>query len=106
MLPDVSRVVALIHHLRIDPRAGFRCSAKAWHSLALKATCDQGSMPMVTLFYDVIEPSGLKRAIVFWDDSSAEVFLGQRYEGVWQIDQERDIEIQLPQGGIAFRLPG
>ena len=34
------------------------------------------AMPMVTLFYDVIEPSGLKRAIVFRDDSSAEVFFG------------------------------
>ena len=57
--------------------------------------------------YDVVEPNGLKRAIVLWDDSSAEVFLGgKRYEGVWKIDQERDIEIQLPQGAMAFRRPG
>ena len=56
--------------------------------------------------YDVIDPNGVKRAIVLWDDSSAEVFLrGQRYEGVWAIDPERDVQIQLPQGAMAFRRP-
>ncbi|RPF83411.1 MAG: DUF2939 domain-containing protein [Synechococcus sp. TMED20] len=56
--------------------------------------------------YDVIEPNGVKRAIVLWDDSSAEVFLrGQRYEGFWEVDAERDVRIQLPQGAMAFRRP-
>ena len=56
--------------------------------------------------YDVIEPNGVKRAIVLWDDSSAEVFLrGQRYEGFWEVDAERDVQIQLPQGAMAFRRP-
>ncbi|AII43730.1 hypothetical protein KR100_10200 [Synechococcus sp. KORDI-100] len=59
------------------------------------------------LVYDVIEPSGVKRAIVLWDDSSVEVFLrGQRYEGFWEVNAERDVQIQLPQGAMAFRRPG
>lgn len=56
--------------------------------------------------YDVVEPNGLKRSIVLWDDSTVEIFLnGQRYEGVWREDPERDIQIQLPQGDMAFRRP-
>ena len=59
------------------------------------------------LVYDVIEPSGVKRAIVLWDDSSVEVYLrGQRYEGFWEVNAERDVQIQLPQETIAFRRPG
>ena len=57
--------------------------------------------------YDVIEPNGLKRAIVLWDDYSAEVFLqGQRYEGNWRLNQENNVHIELPQGSMAFRRPG
>ena len=56
--------------------------------------------------YDVIEPNSLRRAIVLWDDYSEKVLLKeQRYEGNWQVNQESDIYIELPQGSIAFRRP-
>ena len=49
--------------------------------------------------FDVIEPSGLKRSIVLWDNDEVEVFLeGTRYVGTWYEDSEGDVRIDLPMG--------
>ncbi len=54
--------------------------------------------------FDVIEPSGLKRSIVLWDNDEVEVFLeGTRYVGTWYEDSEGDVRIDLPMGSFAFR---
>lgn len=54
--------------------------------------------------FDVIEPSGLKRSIVLWDNDEVEVFLkGTRYVGTWYEDSDGDIRIDLPMGSFAFR---
>ena len=54
--------------------------------------------------FDVIEPSGLKRSIVLWDNDEVEVFLdGTRYVGTWYEDSDGDVRIDLPMGSFAFR---
>ena len=54
--------------------------------------------------FDVIEPGGLARTVVLWNDKSAEVLLkGQRYEGRWSEDNEGDIRVDLEGGTFAFR---
>lgn len=54
--------------------------------------------------FDVIEPSGLKRSIVLWDNDEVEVFLeGSRYVGTWYKDSDGDVRIDLPMGSFAFR---
>ena len=54
--------------------------------------------------FDVIEPSGLKRSIVLWDNDEVEVFLkGTRYVGTWSKDREGDVIIDLPGGSFAFK---
>ena len=56
--------------------------------------------------FDVIEPSGVKRSIVLWDNEEVEVFLrGTRYVGTWYEDSDGDVRIDLPGGSFAFR-PG
>ena len=55
--------------------------------------------------FDVIEPSGLKRSIVLWDNDEVEVFLeGTRYVGTWYKDSDGDVRIDLPMGSFAFRV--
>ena len=57
--------------------------------------------------FDVIEPSGIKRAVVLWERDEVEVFLaGQRYTGSWLIDDDGDVRINLPGGTFAFTPPG
>jgi hypothetical protein len=57
--------------------------------------------------FDVIEPSGIKRAVVLWERDEVEVFLaGQRYTGSWLVDDDGDVRINLPGGIFAFTPPG
>lgn len=57
--------------------------------------------------FDVIEPSGLKRAVVLWENDEAEVFLqGKRYTGNWLVDDDGDVRVSLPGGSFAFTPPG
>ena len=57
--------------------------------------------------FDVIEPSGLKRAVVLWENDEVEVFLeGKRYTGSWLVDNDGDVRISLPGGTFAFTPPG
>ncbi|MFM7675744.1 MAG: S1C family serine protease [Synechococcus sp.] len=56
--------------------------------------------------FDLIEPGGLTRTVVLWDDDSAEVFLGgTRYLGRWGIDSDGDVRVSLEAGSFAFRQP-
>ena len=53
--------------------------------------------------FDVIEPSGLKRAVVLWENDEVEVFLeGKRYTGNWIVDDDGDVRVNLPGGTFAF----
>lgn len=53
--------------------------------------------------YDVIEPGGLTRTVVLWNDDTAEVLLnGKRYEGRWQRDDEDNIYVDAAGGVFAF----
>lgn len=71
---------------------GYRCSI----SQRINANGDK--------VYDVIEPSGLKRSIVLWDNNEAEVFLkGQGYAGNWRVDDDGDVRVSLPAGTFAFK---
>lgn len=56
--------------------------------------------------FDVIEPSGLKRSVVLWENDDVEVFLNeQRYTGSWLVDDEGDVRVSLPGGTFAFTPP-
>ena len=53
--------------------------------------------------FDVIEPSGLKRSIVLWDNEEVEVFLeGIRYTGKWWTDSDGDVRVTVGGGTFAF----
>ncbi len=55
------------------------------------------------LVYDVVEPGGLSRTIVLWNDKSAEVIIkGSQYDGTWKEDQEGDIRVRVGSGEFAF----
>lgn len=57
--------------------------------------------------FDVIEPSGIKRAVVLWENDEVEVFLeGKRYAGNWHVDDDGDVRVSLPGGTFAFTPPG
>lgn len=57
--------------------------------------------------FDVVEPGGLTRTVVLWEDKSAEVLLnGSRYEGEWTEDEDGDIRVRLEGGVFAFRYKG
>lgn len=56
--------------------------------------------------FDVIEPSGLKRSVVLWENDEVEVFLeGKRYTGEWHVDDDGDVRVSLPGGTFAFTPP-
>lgn len=56
--------------------------------------------------FDVIEPSGLKRSVVLWENNEVEVFLeGERYIGNWRMDDDGDVRVSLPGGTFAFTPP-
>ena len=53
--------------------------------------------------FDVIEASGLRRSIVLWDNTEAEVFLeGTRYTGNWRTDSDGDVRVTVGGGTFAF----
>ena len=53
--------------------------------------------------FDVIEPSGLKRSVVLWDNEQVEVFLrGKRYTGTWEVDSDGDVRVTVGGGTFAF----
>ena len=54
--------------------------------------------------FDVIEPSGLKRSVVLWENKTVEVVLdGNRYLGNWQLMLDNhNILVSLPGGDFAF----
>ena len=56
------------------------------------------------LVYDIKEmPGGLERTVVLWEGGQVEVLLGgQRYEGSWSTDSDKDIRVSLPGGEFAF----
>jgi len=46
--------------------------------------------------FDVVEPGGLTRTVVLWEDKSAEVLLnGRSYEGEWLQDTDGDIRVTV-----------
>lgn len=54
--------------------------------------------------FDVVEPNGLKRSVLLWDDKTAEVFLDdKRYDGEWLKDEDGDIRVVVNGGVFAFR---
>ena len=54
--------------------------------------------------HDVVESNGTRRAVVLWNNSTAEVFLrGKRHVGSWQIDSDNDVRVSLTNGTFAFR---
>jgi len=54
--------------------------------------------------FDVVEPSGLTRSVVLWENKEAEVFLqGQRFTGNWSLDDDGDVRVRLPSGTFAFK---
>jgi S1-C subfamily serine protease len=54
--------------------------------------------------YDIVEPGGLQRSVVLWENKSAEVFLGdERYVGEWSEDDEGDIRVEVNGGVFTFR---
>ena len=54
--------------------------------------------------FDVVEPNGLERTVVLWEDKTAEVLInGQRYEGEWLKDDEGDVRVNVNGGVFAFR---
>lgn len=54
----------------------------------------------------MIEPSGLKRSVVLWENNEVEVFLeGERYIGNWRMDDDGDVRVSLPGGTFAFTPP-
>jgi serine protease Do len=56
--------------------------------------------------FDVVEPSGLSRTVVLWEEGVAEVILkGQTYRGEWLKDADSDIRIDINGGVFAFSPP-
>lgn len=56
--------------------------------------------------YDVVEPGGLSRTVVLWEDETTEVIInGKTYRGNWNRDNDGDIRVTLNDGEFAFALP-
>ena len=89
------------------PADGHTCWFQAVRGGALTGTrCQVKSRINVNndRVFDVIEPSGIKRSIVLWDNDEVEVFLkGTRYVGTWYKDRDGDVRIDLPGGSFAFK---
>ena len=76
------------------PLIGDRCNV----SQRINANGDQ--------VFDVVEPSGLKRTAVLWDNKEVEVFPQvQHYSGNWSMDDDSDVRISLLGGIFAFKPP-
>ncbi|MDA9587423.1 trypsin-like peptidase domain-containing protein [bacterium] len=59
------------------------------------------------LVYDVVESQGdLKRTVVLWDGSKAEVILRNNvYQGSWRTDKDGDVRVSVTGGVFAFSIP-
>lgn len=59
------------------------------------------------LVYDVVESQGdLKRTVVLWDGSKAEVILRNKvYQGSWRTDKDGDVRVSVSGGIFAFAIP-
>jgi S1-C subfamily serine protease len=95
----------------IDPEEESSTSSTCWFQMDSSSDRLQGFNCKISsrrnanghLVFDVVEPGGLSRTIVLWEDKSAEVILkGSRYEGTWLEDKEGDIRVQLDGGEFAF----
>ena len=58
--------------------------------------------------FDIVEPGGLTRTVILWDDDkSVEVLLnGSRYIGQWDKDEDDDFRVTLDDGVFIFRYRG
>lgn len=98
-----------------NPGSGTATGATCWFQMQQDAETLEGYRCTVTsrqnanghTVFDVVEPGGLSRSVVLWEDKTVEVFLnGKRYEGQWEEDEEGDIRVRLPGGMFAFRYRG
>ena len=57
--------------------------------------------------YDVVEPGGLSRTMVLWEEHTAEVMIsGQSHPASWQRDDDGDIQVSVNRSGVfVFVLP-
>ena len=95
-----------------NPGTGIASGATCWFQMQQEADRLEGFRCAVTsrknanghTVFDVVEPGGLSRTVVLWEDKSAEVLLnGNRYEGQWTEDDDGDIRVRLAGGVFAFR---
>jgi S1-C subfamily serine protease len=98
-----------------SPGTGIASGATCWFQMERDAERLEGFRCAVTsrknanghTVFDVVEPGGLTRTVVLWEDKSAEVLLnGHRYEAQWSEDDEGDIRVRLEGGVFAFRYRG
>ena len=95
-----------------NPGTGIATGATCWFQMQRDADRLEGYRCAVSsrqnanghTVFDVVEPGGLTRTVVLWEDKSAEVLLnGNRYEGQWAEDDDGDIRVRLAGGVFAFR---
>jgi len=98
-----------------NPGTGIATGATCWFQMQQDAERLEGYSCTVTsrknanghTVFDVVEPGGLTRTVVLWEDKSAEVLLnGNRYDGQWAEDEDGDIRVRLDGGAFAFRYRG
>ena len=98
-----------------NPGTGIASGATCWFQMERHAERLEGFRCAVTsrknvnghTVFDVVEPGGLTRTVVLWEDKSAEVLLnGSRYEAQWAEDDDGDIRVRLEGGVFAFRYRG
>ena len=95
-----------------SPGTGIASGATCWFQMQQDAERLEGFRCAVSsrknanghTVFDVVEPGGLTRTVVLWEDKSAEVLLnGKRYDGQWAEDEDGDIRVRLDGGVFAFR---
>ncbi|WP_323248725.1 S1C family serine protease [Synechococcus sp. CCY9202] len=98
-----------------NPGSAQSSGATCWFQMEAESSRLEGYRCSVTsrqnangdTVFDVVEPGGMKRTVVLWEDKSVEVLLnGQRYEGEWMEDDDGDIRVQVNGGVFAFRYRG
>jgi serine protease Do len=98
-----------------NPGSGQSSGATCWFQMQADSErlegfrCDVSSRTNANghTVFDVVEPNGLKRTVVLWQDKTAEVLInGESYEGEWLEDDEGDIRVRVGGGVFAFRYRG
>ena len=98
-----------------NPGSGQTAGATCWFQMEADSERLEGFRCSISsrrnanghLVFDVVEPSGLQRTVVLWQDKTAEVLInGQRFEGEWLEDNEGDIRVTVNGGVFAFRYRG